>query len=88
MPEENFGGDTAGLLQNLSTLWLSGDTRKGRKGVPTIHVLPVDLAKRYKLDKPCRILLEGRPDLNGILIRYFGEKQNGDTEALKNGNSR
>lgn len=84
MKGEEFEGDTAGLLQNLSTLWLSGDTRKGRKGVPTLHVLPVDLARRYKLHEPCRILLEGRPDLGGILIRYFGPKQNGDSEALKN----
>jgi hypothetical protein len=74
MTDENFAGDTAGQLQNLSTLWLSGDTKKGKRKVPTVHLMPVELAKRYKLDKPCRILIEGKPDLGGILIRYFGEK--------------
>lgn len=68
-------GDHAGNLQNLSTLWLSGDTRKGRKRVPTVHIMPVELARRYKLHEPCRILIEGRPDLQGILIRYFGPKK-------------
>jgi hypothetical protein len=74
MTDENFAGDTAGQLQNLSTLWLSGDTKKGKRKVPTIHLMPVELARRYKLDKPCRILIEGKPDLGGILIRYFGDK--------------
>ena len=74
MTDENFAGDTAGQLQNLSTLWLSGDTKKGKRKVPTIHLMPVELARRYKLDKPCRILIEGKPELGGILIRYFGDK--------------
>jgi hypothetical protein len=78
LTEENFEGDYCGLLQNLSTLWLSGDHRKGKKRIPTVHLMPVELARRYKLHEPCRILLEGKPDLGGILIRYFGPKEKED----------
>jgi hypothetical protein len=77
----NLGGlendPLLGKLQTVSTLWLQGDQRN----VPTVNLKPLEMARYYNLDKPCRILLEGRPDLGGILIRYFGPKDDRKTET-------
>ena len=55
--------------ENHTTLWLGGD----EKTTPTLQLRPIELARAYKMDKPCRIRLIGRPDLGGILIKFAGE---------------
>ncbi len=56
-------------IMTFSTIWLAGK----RKEYPTTHILPIELAKRYRLDKPCRIILQGMPKEGGILIKFFSE---------------
>jgi hypothetical protein len=71
---DNGNGVDISKMQTLVKLWMGGEINKktGKREVPTLVIRPPELAKYYSLDKPCRILLEGRPELGGILIRYFG----------------
>lgn len=74
--------------QSVGKLWLGGDTdpRTGKRKFPTLHITPLELAKAYKLDEPCRITIEGRPELGGILIKYFAPVEtNGRASYMKEG---
>jgi hypothetical protein len=62
----------------LSKLWLGG---RGQI-YPTLH-LPIDVARQYKLDKPCKITIEGRDDLGGILIKHLCPKKEEEQEQEK-----
>jgi hypothetical protein len=54
-------------LQTVTTLWMQGDKRN----IPCITLKPKELAEYYQLDKPCKIILEGHPELGGILIKHL-----------------
>jgi hypothetical protein len=59
------------LLENeiysTATIWLSGGNR------PTLY-LPIDLAKKHNMDKPCRIAFYDDNNNKGILIKFLHAK--------------
>ena len=72
-------------------LWLGGDVdpRTGKRKFPTLHLTPLELAKAYGLDEPCRITLEGKPELGGILIKWFGPPEpTGANTTTNNGSNK
>ena len=65
----------------INSVWLGG---KGKK-YPTIHIWPKELAEKYKLDKPCKIILQGMPEQNGVLIKFYKEGLNGKAKQQQKG---
>lgn len=68
-------------LTTISRIWLSGNG----KSYPTLNILPIELARRYGLDKPCKIIISARPEEKGILIQKyeFDEEDTGDLNKFK-----
>jgi hypothetical protein len=71
-PQREQQGKSSGNLHeneiySTATIWLSGGNR------PTLY-LPIDLAKKYKIDKPCRITFYDDNNNNGILIKFLHKK--------------
>lgn len=70
----NNEGNGIDSIITLSSVWLSGKDKK----YPTIHITPISLAKKYNLDKPCRITIQGDLKRNGILIKRFYDPDSED----------
>jgi hypothetical protein len=61
-----FDFDFANIFSTAS-LWLTGRTR------PTLY-LPVKLARKYRMDKPCRVAFSSHK--NGILVSFLCRNDN------------
>ena len=72
-------------LSFITTIWMSGKD----KSYPTLNIIPIELAKRFGLDKPCKVLISARPHEKGILIqRYdFDEEDLGDLNIEQSRNT-
>ena len=53
---------TKGLTKGLSKVWMTNK-------VSATLIIPIDIAKKYELNESSHVIVEERPDLNGILIR-------------------
>jgi hypothetical protein len=53
---------TKGLTKGLSKVWMTNK-------VSATLIIPIEIAKKYELDESSTVVVEERPDLNGILIR-------------------
>jgi bifunctional DNA-binding transcriptional regulator/antitoxin component of YhaV-PrlF toxin-antitoxin module len=51
-----------GLTKGLSKVWMTNK-------VSATLIIPIDIAKKYELNESSHVIVEERPDLNGILIR-------------------
>ena len=51
-----------GLTKGLSKVWMTNK-------VSATLIIPIDRAKKYELNESSHVIVEERPDLNGILIR-------------------
>jgi bifunctional DNA-binding transcriptional regulator/antitoxin component of YhaV-PrlF toxin-antitoxin module len=51
-----------GLTKGLSKVWMTNK-------VSATLIIPIDIAKKYELNESSHVVVEERPDLNGILIR-------------------
>ena len=54
-------------IYSTATIWLSGGNR------PTLY-LPMDLAKKHGMNKPCRIAFYDDTNNRGILIKFLYDK--------------
>ena len=54
-------------IYSTATIWLSGGNR------PTLY-LPMDLAKKHGMNKPCRIAFYDDTNNGGILIKFLHGK--------------
>jgi hypothetical protein len=54
-------------IYSTATIWLSGGNR------PTLY-LPIDLAKKHGMNKPCRIAFYDDTNNKGILIKFLHAK--------------
>lgn len=50
------------LSKGLSKVWLTNK-------VSATLIIPIDIAKKYELNDSSHVIVEERPDLDGILIR-------------------
>jgi len=48
--------------KGLSKVWLTNK-------ISATLIIPIDIAKKYGLNEPSHVVVEERPELNGILIR-------------------
>lgn len=53
---------TKRLTKGLSKVWMTNK-------VSATQIIPIDIAKKYELNESSHVVVEERPDLNGILIR-------------------
>jgi bifunctional DNA-binding transcriptional regulator/antitoxin component of YhaV-PrlF toxin-antitoxin module len=53
---------TKGLTKGLSKVWMTNK-------VSATLIIPIDIARKYELNESSHVVVEERPDLNGILIR-------------------
>ena len=53
---------TKGLTKGLSKVWMTNK-------VSATLIIPIDIAKKYELNESSHVIVEERPDFNGILIR-------------------
>ena len=53
---------TKGLTKGISKVWMTNK-------VSATLIIPIDIAKKYELNESSHVIVEERPDLNGILIR-------------------
>ena len=53
---------TKGLTKGLSKVWMTNK-------VSATLIIPIDIARKYELNESSHVIVEERPDLNGILIR-------------------
>ena len=67
-------------IYSTATIWLSGGNR------PTLY-LPMDLAKKHGMNKPCRIVFYDGTNNGGILIKFLHGK-NKDKNNNKNNNNK
>lgn len=51
-----------GLTKGLSKVWMTNK-------VSATLIIPIDIARKYELNESSHVIVEERPDLNGILIR-------------------
>jgi hypothetical protein len=51
-----------GLTKGLSKVWMTNK-------VSSTLIIPTEIAKKYGLNEPSHVVVEERPDLNGILIK-------------------
>lgn len=52
------------------------------KSYPTLNIVPIELAKRYGLDKPCKVLISARPNEKGILIQRYDFDDDDDDDVM------
>ena len=50
------------MSKGLSKVWLTNK-------VSATLIIPIDIAKKYELNDSSHVIVEERPDLDGILIR-------------------
>lgn len=70
---QNYKDHHNNLLENeiysTATIWFSGGNR------PTLY-LPMDLAEKHGMNKPCRIAFYDDTNNRGILIKFLHDKNN------------
>ena len=53
---------TKGLTKGISKVWMTNR-------ISATLIIPTDIARKYELNESSHVIVEERPDLNGILIR-------------------